>query len=207
MEPRPLSQLLNDISLHFQSAKQVSVGELLKAFHERGFGFFLFLIALPAALPLPALGLNALIALPLLLLTGQQILGFHTIWLPESLKKKEISRENIEAFISKAQPWVKRAEYFIRPRLAFMTSGIVSHLIGLSGFVMALSVTLPIPLTNTVPSLGICLMAIGVLMRDGLAILAGMIVGIGWVVMLGVAFALFGMEGFDLVKEWIKAFL
>jgi hypothetical protein len=207
MEPRSLSQLLGEISGHFQGVETVSVGQLLDAFHERGFGFFLFLIALPAALPLPALGINALIALPLLLLTGQQVLGFRTIWLPESLKHKEISRQSLQSGIEKALPWIERIEYLIRPRLGFMTQGAISHIIGLCGFIMALSVTLPVPLTNTVPSMGICAMAVGVLMRDGLAVLAGMVIGIGWVAMLVIAFTLFGMEGLDLVKESIKSFL
>lgn len=206
-QPRPLSALLQDISDRYRPIPEVTVGSLLEAFHERGFGFFLFFIALPAALPVPALGISTLIALPLLLLTAQQALGFHAIWLPEKLKRKTVSRDNIQKFIDLCLPWVRRMEIFIRPRLGFMTQGVFSHLIGISGFIMALSNALPVPLTNTVPCFGICLMSVGVVMRDGLAVIGGMAIGLAWIVLLVVAFIFFGIEGFVLVKEWIKSFL
>lgn len=203
--PRGLSSLLHEIDARFEGRESLRVDELLEAFHERGFGFFLFLISLPAALPLPALGLNTIIAAPLMLLTAQQSLGFHVIWVPQGLKGKTIPQDKVQAFIRMALPWVARIEFFIRPRLGFLTQGVFSHLIGVLGLFMALSVAVPLPLTNTVPSFGICLMAVGVLMRDGLAVLAGATIGTAWVVMLIVVALLFGIEGFDLVKEWIKS--
>ena len=71
MTVRTLSQLFEDLKAHIQTP-EVSIQTLLEAFHERGFGFFLFMIALPAALPIPALGISTIIALPLLILTAQQ---------------------------------------------------------------------------------------------------------------------------------------
>lgn len=206
-QPRALSALLREISDRYRPIESVTIGSLLDAFHERGFGFFLFFIALPAALPFPALGISTVIALPLLLLTGQQALGFRTIWLPDSLKRKTVSGNSVQKFIDLAMPWVRRLEIFVRPRLGFITQGIFSYLIGISGFIMAMSNALPVPLTNTVPCIGICLMSVGVVMRDGLAVIGGMAVGLAWVAMLIVAFIFFGVEGFVLVKEWIKSFL
>ncbi len=206
-QPRPLSTLLHEISDRYRPLESVTIGSLLEAFHERGFGFFLFLIALPCALPIPSMGISTLISLPLLLLTGQQALGFHTIWLPGSLKRRTVSGEGIQKFITLCMPWVRRLEIFVRPRLGFMTQGVFSHLIGISGFIMAMSNALPVPLTNTVPCIGICLMSVGVVMRDGLAVLGGMALGLAWIAMLVVAFIFFGIEGFVLVKEWIKSFL
>ncbi|MEC4678159.1 MAG: exopolysaccharide biosynthesis protein, partial [Nitrospirota bacterium] len=82
-----------------------------------------------------------------------------------------------------------------------------SKIIGLLGFLMALSVLFPVPLTNTVPSFGIVLMAIGILMRDGLSVLVGAIIGTAWVIMLVSVILIFGPEGVDLIKETIKSFL
>ena len=65
MTTRSLSTLLDDLRTHIQG-ESASVAQLIGAFHERGFGFFLFLIALPAALPVPAIGLNTIIALSLI---------------------------------------------------------------------------------------------------------------------------------------------
>lgn len=204
--PRSLSELLTDLKGGL-IAPDITVAALLEAFHERGFGFFLFLIALPAALPLPALGINTVIALPLLLLTAQQAAGRHTIWLPTSLRGKTIRTATLEKFIDSALPYVKKAEWLVRPRLGFLTQGAFSHIIGLLGFVMALSVAIPLPLTNTVPSFGIATMAVGVLARDGLAVLAGAAIGIGWVCLLVFSVLFFGTEGFTILKDTIKSWI
>lgn len=177
---RSLTELLEDVRAQL-TGDDVTVGELIEAFHERGFGFFLFLFALPAALPLPAVGYGTLLALPLLLLTAQQAYGRHTVWLPASVRKVAMSRRKFEGFIDAATPWLRHLEVIIRPRLPFVTDGFASNVIGVMGLIMALSVCIPLPLTNTVPSFGIGLMAIGLMMRDGLAVLAGAIIGTAWV--------------------------
>lgn len=206
MTVRTLSQLLIDIQAQIKG-DNISFKRLLEAFHERGFGFFLLLFSLPAALPVPAFGLNTIIALPLLLLTAQQAIGRHTIWVPEKFKSKTISKERIDRFVISATLWVKRLEIFIKPRLAFITQGVFSYLIGIMGFVMALAVSIPLPLTNTVPSFGIAMMAIGVLMRDGLAVIVGAIVGMLWVILLVSFVTIYGPEGFDIIKNFIKGLI
>ncbi|NQZ14638.1 MAG: exopolysaccharide biosynthesis protein [Alphaproteobacteria bacterium] len=204
MSIRSLSHLLDDIREQVKD-ETVSLAQLLEMFHERGFGFFLFLFALPAALPMPAIGINAIIALPLLLLTAQQALGRHTIWIPQKMSAKTISQKRIYGFVDGARPWIKRLEFFIRPRLGFITQGVFSNIIGAMGFIMALAVSIPLPLTNTVPAFGIALMSVGVLMRDGLAVIAGALIGLAWVTLLTVFMIYFGTEGIDMIKEFIKS--
>lgn len=206
MNPRSLSQLLRDLESELDGI-EISVAQLLETFHERGFGFFLFFLALPAALPLPGLGINVIIAFPMLLLTFQQVIGRHTIWLPNKIKQRRISNTVLKKMITRAMPWMARLEVLIKPRLEFLTQGLSSKIIGILGFLMSVSVLFPVPLTNTVPSLGIVLMAIGILMRDGLAVLTGAIIGTTWIVMLISAVLIYGPEGLDLLKETIKSFL
>ena len=57
------------------------------------------------------------------------------------------------------------------------------------------------------PSFGIALMAVGVLMRDGLAVIIGAIIGSLWVAMLAGAVVFLGTEGIDVVKDFIKSLL
>lgn len=184
------------------------MGDILDAVHERGFGFILFVIALPMALPLPVPpGVNILLASPLILLTAQQAIGRRTIWLPQKILNKSVTREKFQNIVQGCLPWLKRMEFFIRPRMGFITQGLFSNLIGLFGLIMALSVCIPLPLTNTVPSLGIALMALGVIMRDGLAVIAGMVIGLSWVAALAYFAIFFGTEGIDMMKEGIKSLL
>ncbi len=185
----------------------VSMDELLELFHERAFGIFLFFFALPAALPLPAVGVGTILGIPLLFLTAQQAIGRHTIWFPQKIRQKRIKRTTIMGIINKATPWTMRIEKLVKPRLEFITHGLFSRLIGVFGFIMTLSVCLPFPMTNTVPSLGIALMSIGVISRDGLAVIAGALIGSLWVCALVLITIFLGIEGIELVKDFIKGYL
>jgi hypothetical protein len=102
---------------------------------------------------------------------------------------------------------MKKIEIFIKPRLGALTRDGASRIFGLLGLIMALTVCIPVPLTNTVPSFGIALMAIGFIMRDGLAILAGALIGMMWVGILVAGVILFGPEAIDMIKDTIKELL
>jgi hypothetical protein len=197
--PRHINDILNELVEKISGNN--SIGSMLDALHERGFGVLIFLFALPMALPVPVPpGVNLIFSIPLLLLTFQQIFGAKTPWLPTSIRGKEMNENKVRAMVNGSQKWLDRLSVFIRPRMAWMTRGIFSNLIGLFGFGFALCICVPIPMTNTVPSLAVLLMAVGILMRDGLAVLAGMVIGSGWIMLL----ATLGIAGF---KTLINNFL
>lgn len=203
---RPISHVLTDLE-NTLPPERVSVADLLEAFHERGFGFVLLIFSVPMALPIPVPpGINVLLASPLILLTAQQAIGRHTIWLPDTMKRRTIKSSKLSAVIHASLPWFKRLERFVKPRLEFVTRGAFSYLIGIFGLIMALSVCVPLPMTNTVPSLGIALMSVGVIMRDGLAVMLGAFIGILWVAALTAILIFLGTEGIDFVKEMIKGY-
>ncbi len=201
-----ISNILHEIDSKFKG-QNITIEALLDTFRERGFGFFMFLFALPAALPLPAVGYGTVLGLPLVLLSMQQALGKHTIWLPLSWKKKAISHERFKSIIDRALPLIRKLEYFIKPRLEFVTTGIFLRIIGIFGLIMSLSVCVPLPLTNTVPSFGIALMSVGVLTRDGLAVIVGATIGMLWIFALAFIVSFLGAEGFDLIKATIQSHL
>ncbi len=187
---------------------KISIADLLEAVHERGFGMLILILSIPMALPVPVPpGINILLASPLILLTAQQAIGRHTIWLPKWMLGKTIKRTKLSSMIKTIIPWSRRLEKLTKPRLEFITLGMFSRLIGILGMIMALAICIPLPLTNTVPSLGIALMSVGVIMRDGLAVLSGAIIGTLWICALGMIVIFLGTEGIDIAKEAIKAYL
>lgn len=205
-DPLPISQVLIDLKAQLP-AEKVCTFDILEALQSRGFGFLLLLFALPAAIPLPGLGVNLIIAAPLLFLTAQQAVGRKNLWIPEKMKYKSISRARFEAMLEAALPYITKLEFFIRPRIGILTQGVFANLIGCAGLIMALSICVPLPLTNTVPAAGIALMAVGVIMRDGLAVIAGALLGLAWVALLAYILIFIGTEGLDLIKETIKSYL
>jgi hypothetical protein len=197
--PRTIHHLLADV-LGTIKTKTVTLGVLIDGLHERGFGILIFLFALPMAIPLPVPpGVNLLFSTPLLFLTFQQIYGAQKPWLPATMRKRNLKKSSLTKTIKTATPLLDKITYLVRPRLAFMTQGIASNLIGVFGFLFALCICIPIPMTNTVPSMAVAIMAVGVLMRDGLAVIGGMIIGSAWIVIL----ATIGISGFKSLIEAI----
>ena len=207
---RSIAQLLQDFTATVSAQKndEIAVRDIVAAFHERGFGVVLLFFALPMALPVPVPPvLNVLLALPLLFLTGQQALGRHVIWLPDFVMRKTMQRAALLGLLARVIPFLRKMEALTRPRMVMLTGRGGQVLTGFFGFIMALSVTVPLPLTNTVPSFGIAVMALGVLMRDGVAVCMGALIGMMWVTILGVSLIVFGLEGLEIVKDFIQSLL
>lgn len=200
MTVRALSQLLSDLRQTIDG-EETSVATLLEGFHERGFGVMTLLFSIPMALPIPKPpGLSTLFGVPLMILTLQQAAGRHTVWMPEIIRRKRVSSAKLIRVLDGGIPWARKIEYLLRPRMEYMTRGAVSHLIGFCGCLMAMCMMIPLPGTNTVPSFGIALMSAGVIMRDGLCVLAGMVAGTLWSVGIVSLYLFFGMEGINALR-------
>jgi hypothetical protein len=180
---------------------RISIDALLESFHERGFGLALFIFSIPMALPVPKPpGISSLFAVPLVLLTLQQALGRHTVWLPDFVRLKTLDRAKLARLLDKGLPWIEKTESLIRPRLEPVTTDGFSRIVGCLGLIMSLCIMVPLPGTNTVPGMGIALMSVGVMMRDGAAIIAGAILGLTWICLLVSVYSYFGMEGFNALR-------
>lgn len=201
MSLRSLSSLLAELKTILK-AEKVPVSALLEGLHERGFGAALLIFSLPMALPFPKPpGISTLFGLPLLALAIQQAFGRRTIWMPKFILSRTISGPGMMKMTEKSIPWVQKAEKIIKPRLEWVTQGVFSHLIGIAGAIMALCIAIPLPGSNTVPGMGIALMSAGVMMRDGITVLIGGIIGLGWVFFLAWAYLTLGSGGLDALQS------
>lgn len=205
--PRSLSELMIDLKNRFDGSQKVTLAAILEGFHERGFGFFLLIMGLFCIIPVPTFGLKSLVCLPMAFLTIQQAMGRHTLWLPKIFTKQVIKEEIFDAFIDHSLTWTRKLENVAKPRMPFMTQGLQSRLIGITGTFMIACIIIPLPFTNTVPAIGIILMAVGVLMRDGLAILSGMILGTVYSAVWFGLFFYFGQKFVIWAMDFLPAFL
>ena len=65
----------------------------------------------------------------------------------------------------------------MKPRWSALTSPAVERAIGLFALILALLLALPIPLTGIPLSAGLVLMGIGLIERDGVVVLGGVVAG------------------------------
>lgn len=177
IKERPTSDFLAVVVI--ENKKEVmTVGEIKNALHERGFGILMAIAAIPICLPVPVPpGYTTFFSIPLFIFSTQMILGMRAPWLPMWLEKKIIKRENLEKLVTKATPWLKKIEERMQPRMTYISVRTWERIIGIFAFVFTVSIALPIPLTNFPPGWGILVMSLGLLSRDGLTILIGMIIG------------------------------
>jgi hypothetical protein len=172
-----------------QDKDRISVGDLLEALRRRALGALMFIFAVPTALPMPP-GVSAIVGAPLLFLSAQLMLGMRP-WLPKIITDRSLSRVDFEKVVATTAPWLAKAEGIMRPRLQFLAQRPFVHLVGLVALLMSIVLFLPIPLGNMLPSVAICIMALGILERDGVWVIFGVVTAIAsLVVVWGVMWAL-----------------
>lgn len=174
---RASSEILEEAVENY-SSDNVTIEEVFYSLHERGFGLLLMILVLPNCIPIPVPpGVSTILSLPLLFLSVQMIWGHDSPWLPKWLRKKTLRRSFLANLIAKASPKLKKVEKILRPRLSFASSETGEKVIGLFAFSFALSIAVPLPLTNFLPGIGILVMSLGLLSRDGIVILIGAFIG------------------------------
>ncbi len=177
-----LSAILTAIA-EAEDKDRISVGDLLEALKRRALGALMFIFAIITALPMPP-GVSAVVGAPLVFLSAQLMLGMNA-WLPRIITDRSLSRVDFHRVIKAASPWLARAEGIMKPRFEFLAKRPVVYFAGLVTFVMSLLVLLPIPGANMAPSIAICIIALGLLERDGIWIVLGALVGIISTVVVG----------------------
>ena len=156
--------------------QDTTVGNLIALIGDRGFGLLLLLLALPAALPVPATGYGTPFGIVMIILGSQMVLGRQTPWVPSSFKERKLSYRLLSFSIKNARLPLRAVELLIRPRLSKLASS-PSFLrgIGVAIILLAAMMSMPIPLTNTAPSFVIFMLAAGILEEDGLFLLGGLL--------------------------------
>ncbi len=174
---RNTSELLQLIVVQ-NTNEMITVDEIKNSLHERGFAVLLAIATLPICLPFPAPpGYTTIFAVPLFIFSVQMICGMKAPWIPQWLGKKAMKRGTLDKLITKATPWLRKIESYMHPRLTYISVHAWERIIGIFSFIFSISIALPIPLINFLPGLGILIMSLGLLSKDGLTIFAGMIVG------------------------------
>jgi hypothetical protein len=183
-----LSELLQSLALQ-DGRERVSVRDLIDALGERALGALLFLFAFPNVLPVPP-GTSAVLGVPLVFLAAQLMLGLRP-WLPRVLSSRSMSQADFAATVRRITPWVQRGERLLRPRLGWLARPPMEYALGAVCLFLAIVVALPIPLGNVLPAVSISLLALAIVERDGLWVLAGLGVAVlATGVVSGVIFAI-----------------
>jgi hypothetical protein len=163
-----------------------TLASLAGLFQEKSFAIlFVLLLGVPA-LPLPTGGATHVFEIIAVLLALQLIAGRDRIWLPERWRKLELAGDKQQRFITGLMKMIRRLERLARPRLRFLfnhrLSNIVFGLLVVGGSAAAFFAP-PFTGLDTLPSLGVVLLSLGVLLEDFLVVIAALVVGVAGVVL------------------------
>lgn len=161
----------------------VSLDWILEQLHERAFGLFLLVLALPCCIPF-LYGVPQVVALPLMFVSAQIVMGRKAPWLPKRLGARTVSGESLQGLADRSGPWLRRIEAVSHPRLVRLTRPPLDRVVGLALVLFSTSILVPLPLTNTVPGFAVVIVAMGLLQRDGILVLGGAFLGTAWIASL-----------------------
>ena len=161
--------------------EHVTIGSLTDLLDERSFAVVLMVLMLPSALPIPTGGVTHVLEVFAGLIALQMVVGRHELWIPRRLARKELGA----TFTGKAAPkllrFIRWFERHSRPRLARLLERrpVVSVLgVVLLVFVIGAFVAPPFSGLDTLPSLGVVVVCLGVVFADGLIVVAGLVIGV-----------------------------
>ncbi|PMB54133.1 hypothetical protein CEN39_00785 [Fischerella thermalis CCMEE 5201] len=205
-----MAKLSNELQHFFfetQQPSQVKLADILLLAKERVFGFLLVILSLPSALPIPAPGYSVPFGILIFILAIQLLAGSKTPWLPQKMVNHPIKLETVQGVLQKGIPWLRRIEAIARPRLVYICVTLPGRvIIGSAIALMAISMMIPIPGTNTLPAMGIFVTSFGLLEDDGAISLGGLVLCLmGGIlttsILVGVIWG--GSSLLDYIKLWL----
>ena len=201
--PRAFSDVIE--MLGGREGDRLHLGEMVEAFGDRAFGAVMFLFAIINMLPWPPGG-TTLTGAPLLFLSMELAWGREALWLPGWMERATVSRATFRKLSDRFMRAIRFTEHLSRPRLRFLTSRFGQGLIGLACVFLSAVLVLPIFGGNLIPAIAITFFSLGVMQRDGLAVLLGWIVTGITIVVLFLAWKII-VAGFEHGWDWVSGLI
>ncbi|MDG7055068.1 MAG: exopolysaccharide biosynthesis protein [Wolbachia endosymbiont of Menacanthus eurysternus] len=161
------------------NSDKVTLFDIKTALQERGFGVLIIIFSLPLSVPIPVPpGYTTILSIPLILFSLQLLFGFHSPWMPNWLEKKSFQRSTLALVVEKTSPALRKIEKFMKPRMSFIFCGPGEKILAFIMLLCALSIAIPLPLTNFIPAIGTTLISLGIMSKDGLLSILGVLVSL-----------------------------
>ncbi|MGL9682227.1 MAG: exopolysaccharide biosynthesis protein [Wolbachia sp.] len=158
---------------------KVTLFDIKIALHERGFGILIIIFSLPLSVPIPVPpGYTTILSIPLILFSLQLLLGFDSPWMPHWLERKSFQRSTLALVVEKTSPVLRKIEKFMKPRMSFIFCGPGEKILAFIMLLCALSIAIPLPLTNFIPAIGTTLISLGIMSKDGLLSILGVLISL-----------------------------
>ena len=163
--------------------------ELLKRVGDEGLLLLTVMMTLVFLIPVSIPGVSTVFGAAIVLIGISRLSG-RALWLPQRIAQRPLSAQKLRPALTRGLVWIGRLERISRPqRLARLATGRMIDLVNNLCFIAAALLLMApfgfIPFSNTLPGLALLLYAIGMIQRDGGAVLLGHLANIATVVYFG----------------------
>lgn len=181
---------------------RVTLGDLMDRLGDAGIGMVLILLSLPAFIPTPGVPAGLVFGTAIALVAVQVLAGRHVLWLPERLRAQGLPRDMVVGGAAWLAGPFRAVERLLKPRLVRFTGRGALAFLAVPIFLLAAAIFLPIPFGNQLPAIALIAFGFGLIERDGLAVLAGIVLAVAALVWNGLV-VLLGAEAAAAAFEWL----
>lgn len=187
--PNPEKPFTDRLRVWLRRPGPKTIVALNRVFEEKTLAIVIVVVMFLPALPLPTGGISHVFEVVAMLLSLQLVAGRRTIWLPRSWAAREISALSHPKTVDRMVGVLRWVERFSRPRLGgLLRSRAGVAVVGLLLFAFSLTAFLAPPFSglDTLPSMGVVFMALGLIFEDVAVMAAGVVLGgLGVVTVVG----------------------
>ncbi len=168
----------------------LTLGELLDVFGDEGLLLLTILLTIVFLIPVSIPGVSTVFGGAILLIGVSRLVG-RPLWLPRRLREKALPAAKLRPALTGGMSWVRRLERISRPhRLAGLVDGRVANLFNNLAFILAALLLMApfgfVPFSNTLPGVALLFYGIGLIQRDGVAIVLGHAANILTIIYFGI---------------------
>ena len=164
-------QRLRDAAAAMQQ-ERVSMHAMAQAHGPEAHGTLLLLMAMPCLLPVP--GVGTVLGLGIAALAVAMWRGHCAPCLPQRVAELELPRHWAQRVLGLLASAYAMAGRHARPRLSHLAIAGRRSAIALVVGLMAFLIVMPIPFGNVLPALALMLVGLGLVFRDGVAVVLGL---------------------------------
>lgn len=171
----------DDLEAHLKSGNLKTMGDIGVVFEQRSFAITVMLLMFIPALPLPTGGITHVFEAITLLLALEMMLGLKTIWLAKWMKKIRLGKTIEERALPMIVKRIRWFESHSSPRWPWVFNDpIISRILGtvILFFTAVAFVSPPFSGLDTLPSLGVVLICLAMILEDAVILLVGLATGI-----------------------------
>jgi hypothetical protein len=160
------------------TAARISVGELLDALSDHGFGLLILGPALINAIPGPHIpGFSVPFAIALIVLGAQLASGRPSPWVPRRVRRWSVTSSGYARFLDRVLPIIRRVEGWLGARPSWLTEPAGERVIGIAVVLLGIVLAFPIPLGNAPIAFALVVLALGLMEEDSRALSLGLVLG------------------------------